>query len=355
MANPYYSNADPGKRFQPGTTVKGGDVDGKFDETQAGFDGAYADTQRAIKLLSEEGVSQEIVASALQRRSKVVGFDVDGKLSLLAGFTWRGNWAADTEYFVNDVVVTPSSGNWYIAQERHTSGATFSVTYWSLGLDYAAVTALLRTDVRDLVEADLQPLVTAADESEQAAAQSATRAQEWAESPDEVEPGKRSSKYWAEQAEETVTGDTPITSLKPGTLTAPKDYVSTDGAGALVRRNLATDVSEQLTAGDASASLSRYDLASVATTDTLDLSLRQVFRVDASAARTLAFANAPGTDRAMTVVVHITGNSAVTWPTELGSASVWDAGEVPTLGDNETRVVAIWDGLEWSAFVRVAK
>ncbi|NWO11725.1 hypothetical protein HLV40_15140 [Chromohalobacter salexigens] len=210
----------------------------------------------------------------------------------------------------------------------------------------AAIQAV--ADIRD------DEVIPARDAAQQAAADAEDardKAQEWAESPDEVEPGQRSAKYWAGQAEQTVTGDTPVTSLQPGTLTAPKDYVSTDGEGALVRRNLATDVSEQLTAGDESASLSRYDLASVATTDTLDLSLRQVFRVDASAARTLAFANAPGADRAMTVVVHITGNSAVTWPSGID----WDSDAAPELGDNETKVVLFWDGIEWSGFVRVAK
>lgn len=95
----------------------------------------------------------------------------------------------------------------------------------------------------------------------------------------------------------------------------------------------------------------RYDLASAATTDTLDLAQSNVFRVDASVARTLAFANAPGANRAMTVVVHITDNSAVTWPAGID----WDSDAAPELGDNETKVVLFWDGLEWSGFVRVAK
>ena len=94
-----------------------------------------------------------------------------------------------------------------------------------------------------------------------------------------------------------------------------------------------------------------YDVASSATTATLDLSLSQVFRVDASSPRTLVFENVPSATRAMTVVVHIAGDSAVTWPAGID----WDSDAAPELGDNETKVVLFWDGVEWSGFVRVAK
>lgn len=100
-----------------------------------------------------------------------------------------------------------------------------------------------------------------------------------------------------------------------------------------------------------SASLNRYDLASGEATDTLDLAVMQVFQIDASEPRSLEFANEPGADRAMTVVIHITGNSVVTWPAGIN----WDSDSAPELGDNETKVVLFWDGVEWSGFVRVAK
>jgi len=95
-----------------------------------------------------------------------------------------------------------------------------------------------------------------------------------------------------------------------------------------------------------SVSPSRYDLASASVTSVLDLATSQVFRVDASAPRTLAFANAPGANRAMTVVVHITGNSAVSWPAGID----WDSGAAPELGDTFTRVVLMWDGAGWTGF-----
>lgn len=153
------------------------------------------------------------------------------------------------------------------------------------------------------------------------------------------------------EAQAIVVGDLAITDLLPGPLNTVQDYVSVDVQGNLVRRNLVEDVSSLLNAGSQSAALTRYDLASISTTATLDLAASNVFRVDASVARTLAFANAPGANRAMTVVVHITGNSAVTWPVGIA----WDDDEAPELGDSETKVVLFWDGTKWSGFTRVAK
>lgn len=100
-----------------------------------------------------------------------------------------------------------------------------------------------------------------------------------------------------------------------------------------------------------SGSLRRYDLASVASSATLDLAQSNVFRVDASTARTLSLTNAPGANRAMTVVVHITGNAGVTWPNGIA----WDEGYAPPLGDSFTRVLLIWDGVEWTGSLGAAR
>lgn len=98
-------------------------------------------------------------------------------------------------------------------------------------------------------------------------------------------------------------------------------------------------------------SFPRYDLASTATTANLNLAQQQVFRVNASSARTLSFVNAPGANRAMTVVVHINGNKAVTWPASI----TWDDGMAPTLGAVFTRVVLFWDGAVWTGNARTRK
>ncbi|MFC0268579.1 hypothetical protein [Kushneria aurantia] len=161
MANPYFDNRDESQRFQPGTIAEAEAVDEKFDRVATGFEAVRIDTDRALKLPAEPGVSREITATALQRRSRVVGFDSEGGLALISGFAWRGDWAANTEYFVNDVVVRPTSKNWYVCRERHVSGAIFGITYWSLALDYDSV--------RSKLESGLQPLVTTATNAAQTA------------------------------------------------------------------------------------------------------------------------------------------------------------------------------------------
>lgn len=92
---------------------------------------------------------------------------------------------------------------------------------------------------------------------------------------------------------------------------------------------------------------SRYTLSSLSTAATLDLSKQQVFRVSATTPRTLAFTNPPAANRAMTVVVQITGTSAITWP----SGIQWAGGSQPVLGATWTRVVLFWDGAGWSGSV----
>jgi hypothetical protein len=70
--------------------------------------------------------------------------------------------------------------------------------------------------------------------------------------------------------------------------------------------------------------------------------------VSAATAKTLAFVNAPGANRAMTVVIAVTGNAAaITWP---GSIS-WSGGTAPTLGATYTNVILLWDGTKWTGSV----
>ena len=164
-------------------------------------------------------------------------------------------------------------------------------------------------------------------------------AKQWATADGIVSGGLKSAKGYAEEAAATV-GTIPEGTINDAITTLTDTWSSQKISDELDLKRDITDTS-----------FPRYDLSSVATTDTLDLDVRQVFRVDASSPRTLAFANAPGADRAMTVVVHIAGNSAVTWPAGID----WDSDAAPELGDNETKVVLFWDGIEWSGFTRVAK
>ncbi|MBF8651971.1 hypothetical protein IRZ81_14325 [Pseudomonas putida] len=94
---------------------------------------------------------------------------------------------------------------------------------------------------------------------------------------------------------------------------------------------------------DYSGSLRRYDLDVASATSILDLSLSQVFTVNASQARTLAFLNPPAETRAMTVVLQINGKSTITWPPGIK----WNNSQVPVLGTSWTTVILLWIGEGW--------
>lgn len=116
----------------------------------------------------------------------------------------------------------------------------------------------------------------------------------------------------------------------------------------------ALDGKLSLTGGTLTGRLSSKtcDLASSSATDVLDLSIAQVFRVDASTtARMLSFQNLPGASRAMTVVVHVVGNNAVTWPAGI----TWDTETAPDLGPNFTRIILFWDGVEWTGVAGIGR
>ena len=94
-------------------------------------------------------------------------------------------------------------------------------------------------------------------------------------------------------------------------------------------------------------SFPRYDLGSVSATDVLNLATSQVFRISATSNRTISFSNAPGSGRAMTVVVHLYDASlssrTITWPSNVN----WAGGQAPTLDGTKATVVLLWTGNEW--------
>lgn len=92
-----------------------------------------------------------------------------------------------------------------------------------------------------------------------------------------------------------------------------------------------------------SGSFRRYDLDVVATASVLNLNTSQVFKINANEARVLSFSNPPGANRAMTVVLHITGKAEITWPAGI----LWNNSQVPVLGNAWTTVILIWVGDGW--------
>ncbi|MCP1319722.1 hypothetical protein [Halomonas sp. 707B3] len=141
-----------------------------------------------------------------------------------------------------------------------------------------------------------------------------------------------------------------VTGLSGTTLTVERGYEEGAYAHAMGARIEARLTAETLatfaTQEQANnTSFPRYDLSSISTTATLDLATGNEFTVDASTARTLTFANVP-TGRSMTVVLSITGASAITWPA--GIRWHGDGTTAPELGATWTIVVLNYDGANWS-------
>jgi len=250
VPNQYYDNDLEAQRFQPGTTVSADAVDSKLDEIASGFEAVEVDTNRSLKFPAEPGTSQELTATALERRRKVLGFDENGDLIVTAGFNYRGSWAATTTYFTNDVLRDPATKNLYVVVNKFTSGAAIDLENLALAINVedveaaktqaqtaattattkageASASALSASDDADATAADRvatgqDRTATAADRvvtgqdrsaasiSEASALVSKNKAQKWAEEATDtpVESGKFSAKHWAEQAENVVLGGT---------------------------------------------------------------------------------------------------------------------------------------------------
>lgn len=124
--------------------------------------------------------------SVAQRKSKFLGFDVYGDLTIHGSMgTWHDDWTTATNYVVGDTVRDPSTNNIYVAAVNHTSdvfATDLANEYWSL--------------VINIIDVEIA----------QAAAESAAAlAQQWAVHPedDDVDgyPGEFSSLHHAAKSE----------------------------------------------------------------------------------------------------------------------------------------------------------
>ena len=163
MAERYYSNADEGQRLQPGAAAEAGQVDEKFDRVSTGFQEVAVDTDRAIKLPAQQGVSQEFEATPFQRRRKVLGFDENGNLALTSGFVWGGNWQAEQDYFPNTAVVDPDSEDVLVVlkrSEEHTSELQSPVTISYAVFCLKKIFLMIRRPPRSTLPLTLFPYTT---------------------------------------------------------------------------------------------------------------------------------------------------------------------------------------------------
>ncbi|MEL7893523.1 hypothetical protein [Vreelandella neptunia] len=139
----------------------------------------------------------------------------------------------------------------------------------------------------------------------------------------EVIPARNATQGYRDEAEAIrdqtqaiAVGDVDITALQPGTLTNPKDYPSTDGAGNLVVRNVDTDVAAHLASGVETITFDAVDKGTISTgTVSFDVQAATKQKLTVGGALTIALTNKPTNDWELEVDLTNGGSAAITFPT----------------------------------------
>jgi hypothetical protein len=147
------------------------------------------------------------------------------------------------------------------------------------------------------------------------------------------------SSHTGTQSVATVTGlsdaaTTTVNTIRAGTTKADVGLAAVRNVSSYAQAEVDQIITDEIDLGI----FKRYDLDAIITTAELDLSVSNVFRVDASTSRTLFFSNARGVGRAMTALVYIEGDSPVTWPATI----LWSGGSPPVLEVNWTLIILTW-------------
>ncbi|WP_339883634.1 hypothetical protein [Vreelandella maris] len=224
----------------------------------------------------------------------------------------------------------------------------------------------------------IEQCVTAAAESRDDAAESATLSEAWATNLDEVgETGLKGSRGYAQDAANTaaivastanfqgawidlsgpyVAGISTYHSGKywrllndVADITLTEPGTSADWASTTALQGEATGDIDMAGFGFTAASVKtgRIDYASetISTSTTLDLAQRQVFEVDNTAGLlTLEFINIAAVNRGQTIVLDVVGNAGIEFVFPAGITFAWDGGEAPTPGDVWTEYLFMWTG-----------
>jgi hypothetical protein len=124
-----------------GALARSGQVNSDFSQFDAAMNLVEAEMNRTIRFTdgTPGQTDYQVADTAAQRANRVVGFDAAGKaVTLSQVFNWRGAWAPNTLYKVNDIVKVLPVGSISLCTTQHTSSAAFATdagTMWSLMID----------------------------------------------------------------------------------------------------------------------------------------------------------------------------------------------------------------------------
>jgi hypothetical protein len=104
---------------------------------------------RAIKISRTNTMtSTEFTVGSADRANKVLAFDSSGEIAVTQELgTYKGNWAASTQYYVRDLIKDTNNNNIYICNTAHTSSGSQPITTntdsakWTLIVDAAAASS----------------------------------------------------------------------------------------------------------------------------------------------------------------------------------------------------------------------
>lgn len=129
----------------PGQTARSGQIDSTYQAIQTALDGVETDVFKGIRFTDVATPAEsdyQIDTPAVTRANKILGFDANGKPSVLSDAgAWSGDWTASTPYLARDFVRAPESHYFslYIANVAHTSDALFETDLaagrWALMVD----------------------------------------------------------------------------------------------------------------------------------------------------------------------------------------------------------------------------
>ena len=223
---------------------------------------------RTIKASVTNTISgAEFALSASDRANKVMAFDGSGDLSVTQELgTFKGNWAASTDYVVRDIVKDSGTNNIFLVNEAHTSSGSLPLTTNTNSAKYdlivdAATATTAQTAAASSASAASTSASTATTKASEAAT-SATNAATSASTATTKASEASTSASNASTSETNAAASATTASTQASTATTKASEASTSATNAAASASTATTKASEAATSETNAAAS----ASTATT-----------------------------------------------------------------------------------------